>query len=150
MIAIDLRPTWRNARAAIEAHNQTCTTGRRSDGEPTFDLRRKLRAEHRDLMHVILVLYTRQLEERPAAILPAFRTNSPALAKVVGCSARTVRNLLARLIEAGLLAGKEQNGRRAAYLLHVPPGLLVLNEADDDKDRHTLRQTLPHLPSSNK
>jgi hypothetical protein len=150
MIAIDLRPTWRNARAAIEAHNQTCTTGKRSDGEPTFDLRRKLRAEHRDLMHVILVLYTRQLEERPVAILPAFRTNSPALAKVVGCSARTVRNLLVRLIEAGLLAGKEQNGRRAAYLLHVRPGLLVLKEADADQDKHTLRQTLPHLPSSNK
>jgi hypothetical protein len=150
MIAIDLRPTWRKARAAIEAHNHTCATGRRSDGEPTFDLRRKLRAEHRDLMHVILVLYTRQLEERPAAVLPAFRTNSPALAKVVGCAARTVRNLLTRLIEAGLLAGKQQNGRRADYLLHIRPDLLVLKEADDDQDGHTLRQTLPHLPSSKK
>lgn len=158
MIVLDLRPTWRKARAAIEAHNQTCVTGRRSDGEPTFDLRRKLRAEHRDLLHVILVLYTRQLEERPAAkpalsrveVLPAFRTNSPALAKVVGCSARTVRNLLPRLIEAGLLAGKEQNGRRADYLLHVHPGLLVLKDADASPDGHTLRQTLPHLPFSNK
>lgn len=150
MIALDLRPTWRKARAAIEAHNHTCVTGRRHDGEPTFDLRRKLRAEHRDLLHVILVLYTRQMEERPAAILPAFRTNSPALAKVVGCSARTVRNLLTRLIEAGLLAGKEQNGRRADYLLHLHPALLVLKEADDNQGGHTLRQTLPHLPSLKK
>jgi hypothetical protein len=153
MIALDLRPTWRKARAAIEAHNHTCITGLRTDGEPTFDLRRKLRAEHRDLLHSILVLYTRQLEERPVAIpalsrvevLPAFRTNSPALAKVVGCSARTVRNLLTRLIEAGLLAGKEQNGRKADYLLHVRPDLLVLREVEADRDGDTLRQTLPPL-----
>jgi hypothetical protein len=90
------------------------------------------------------------LEERPAAILPAFRTNSPALGKVVGCAARTVRNLLARLIEAGLLAGKQQNGRKADYLLHSRPDLLVLKEADGEQPGHTLRQTLPHLPSSKK
>lgn len=148
MMRIDLRTSWRNIRGAIDAHNNGCVAGLRKDGSPAHDLKRKLRPEHRELLHVILVLHARQMENKPA---PApFRTNSPALASVVGCAPRTVRNLVSRLLDSGLIATKEHRGRKNDYLLSLRPGLLAMKDvpAAEAGGQHgdTLRKTSPQLP----
>lgn len=171
MQIISYRESFVKARQYFQDYNQGCITGLTSNLRPVYDLGRKLRSNHRDLLFVMFRLYAKQLlsyellhwrEE-----LPPFHTNSNALAKVMDCNPRTIRRLIHRLIKAEVIIEKEPKGRRHNYLLRFAPEVMVLRkgafpkrdlpriekeiqQAEDEAILMESRTSCPQLDSSQK
>ncbi|MEM6269632.1 MAG: hypothetical protein AAF998_09350 [Bacteroidota bacterium] len=134
MQVVSYEESYKATNAYITSYNQGFVRGLSKSGEALYDLRRILRKEHRQLMDRMLKLYARQLLDMDADLLlvrgnlPAFATNSVALGKVLGCNPRTIRNLIGRLLEAGVIAQKVYKGRKNNYRLIFSPACLVTHK----------------------
>ncbi|MEM6272362.1 MAG: hypothetical protein AAF998_23315 [Bacteroidota bacterium] len=134
MQVVSYEESYKATNAYITSYNQGFVRGLSKSGEALYDLRRILRKEHRHLMDRMLKLYARQLLEMDADLLlvrgslPAFATNSVALGKVLGCTPRTIRNLIGRLLEAGVISEKVYKGRKDNYRLIFSPQCLVTHK----------------------
>lgn len=139
--------SWHQAKAFIRQYNDAHVQSLSGSGLPIYDLKCKLRKEHRDLLFIMIRLYAQQLYSyellRIQDRLPPFRTNSRALAKVMDCCPRTVRNLITRLIESGAIREKTYRGRRHNYELNFDPGILKICKRASPK--HDLPQTEDQL-----
>ncbi len=88
-----------------------------------LDLKHQLRPGHRQLVDKMMWMYSRELERAQAyggALhsgdpLPVLHTNNAQLAQAMGCSRRTIINLLRRLIYSGLVASKDWRGTNTCY-----------------------------------
>ena len=125
---LDFGESLARLRSYIDNYNESFQTGATVDGKPTYNLNKKLRGQHRDLMQFIIRTYAKDLNGQIAgatAIRP-FRTNSVALGKAMDCSPRTIRNLTDRLIEARLILEKHHRGRKRCYDLVINPAVYVV------------------------
>ncbi|MCB9234058.1 MAG: SgrR family transcriptional regulator [Bacteroidia bacterium] len=162
MYLINFSKTIPHLSKMAQEYNQDHILGRSKNGNPRHDLKAILREPHQNLLGKMVVLYGHQLLNfkliRVGKDLPPFRTNSPALAKALGCSERSIRNYLSRLIAAGFITGKKGKGRNRNYALTFRSDLLILNlkaqreenerlleQADNEAFAKELRQSLPPL-----
>lgn len=88
------------------------------------DLKRQLRPNHVSLMHTLVKFYANQINEEQQAMgklefLPKLFTSNGALAKKIGCSNRTIQNLMDRLMEAGFVVSKRFRGSKHPYALEL-------------------------------
>lgn len=138
--------SFQKIRHYIAAHNDHAVIGLSKKGFPVYDLKRKLRKEHRDLLFTMIRLYSKQLREYDLIHfhdkLPPFRTNTPALAKVLCCCTRTIRNLITRLIEAKAISEKVHRGRRHNYQLVFSPDILHLCASASPKHNKCLEREI--------
>ncbi|MEM7035829.1 MAG: MarR family winged helix-turn-helix transcriptional regulator [Bacteroidota bacterium] len=144
MFTIQYVESWQLVRARIERWNEDCLIGHTYTGAPIYDLKRKLRTSHRDLLFDMIRLYSKQLREytllRVGSNLPPFHTNAVALAKVRDCSPVAVRRQLDRLLDAGLIQRKVHGGRKRNFRLYLDPEILVIGRRCSEADLAGLEQ----------
>lgn len=94
-------------------------------GQVLPDHSQRIRKNHIQLCEVLLRRFTRQLQHNRRTRIPASRimANNRQLAAELHCSERTVQNLLARLIAAGILC-KTYHGSLFAYEIELATGLV--------------------------
>lgn len=155
MEVVNYVQSWKKAAVFIQDYNKGLIVGFTQSLKPRYDLRRKLRTEHMNLLRLMIRLYSVQLRQSDMQLmiqpgeLPTFKTNSPALAKVLDCSPRTIRNLLTRLISAEVITGKQTHGTKRNYELKFSPNVLSLcrgmfPKADLERIDGELKQSAKH------
>ncbi len=102
------------------------------EGNPHFEYGKCIRPNHRHLMMEIIRCYAKQLFTfkilEPDQELPPFHANSVGLGKRTGFSDRTIRRLIKRLLEAGIIAHKEWRGRNTNYHLTLNRQVLIMHK----------------------
>ena len=118
---INYSASFAKARELVHTWNLGHVKGITQTGHFTYNYSKALRPQHTHALFVMLRLYAESLNqegELDLAPLPPFESNSPALAMVLGCCPRTVRNIISRLMKAGMIEGKVSPGRGKNYLLY--------------------------------
>lgn len=119
MISVDYRESWKKARSFVQSFNETKVVGLQPSGAVRYNLKKKLRPAHYNLLCCMIRLYSVQLRGYEYLTwdqnIPPFHTNSPALAKLMDCTPKTIRSLIGRLFEAGAIEEKEAKGRKHDY-----------------------------------
>ncbi len=171
MLAINWKTSWPLVEAAIIEHNKGHVIGVRKDGKPRYDLQKVIRAPHRHLLKEMVRLYSIQLAGLKwlhlTSQLPPYRTHCGELGREMNLCKCTVNNLLARLVESGLVAQKEHRGRCNKFALRFDPAMIVIhpelalrrqlaqkggdagdfeNEAFEEHERENLQQSLEAGP----
>ncbi len=171
MLAINWKNSWPLVEAAIIEHNKGHVIGVRKDGKPRYDLQKVIRAPHRHLLKEMVRLYSIQLAGLKwlhlTSQLPPYRTHCGELGREMNLCKCTVNNLLARLVESGLVAQKEHRGRCNKFALRFDPAMIVIhpelalrrqlaqkdgdagdfeNEAFEEHERENLQQSLEAGP----
>lgn len=141
---IDAKASIKRAREFIRTWNGQWVSGVKPDGSFRYDLKRSLRAGHQQLLFTLLSLYARQIE-KDLGVLAPFRTRLTSLGAAANCSARTVRNQLDRLMEAGAVLSVATGNKLLLTEIELNPELLALSDRKTFRPLHTLSTNKKNL-----
>lgn len=136
MLKINFTATFKQLKDFADSYNQQFRSSKESWKNQTNqidDIGQMLRPNHRTLMREIVNCYAAQINEQQQVYgpieldaLPHLRINNEALASIMGCSSRSVINLLKRLYSANFLLSKRFRGSCADYEIQLNPECLYL------------------------
>jgi hypothetical protein len=123
-VYLDFTTCFENLRQSIDIYNASCTS--RKETIPNA---------MRATAETMLRLYIKQVSGKAILAgseeLPGFSTYNESLAKLRGCTARTIINHRRRLVSAGIITGEQIKGN-LGLLIWFAPGIT--------KDKHLLFQ----------